>query len=713
MNSAGEKNKINDKGRVKTMKSKAFLAACVSVLLAALVFSQSPVREKDLPDKYQDFLKLTRYIMHEKEKEAFLKLTNDRERDVFIDLFWGVRDPTPGTPENEYKQEHIKRFLYASKHFKRNSPREGWMTDMGRIHILLGQPVSIERFYGTIGIYPCEVWSYYGDTEKGLPPHFVIVFFQRGGTGEFKLYDPVSDGPAALMVHSKGFAIEDYESMYETLREMAPTLADVSLSLIPSEIPFNYQPSPRNTILLANIAEVPKKAVNPSYATHFLSYRGIVSTEHMTNMVESETSTALIPDPIMGLNFLHFSVVPKKISIDYYEENDQYYCNFALNVSLRRGEEIVFQYTKDFPLYFAPQELERLRANGVAIEDSFPVIEGDYRLTILLQNSVAKEFSIFEQEISIPEATGRPRIVGPFLGYGFQDYQSNVHIPFKIVNRKLIVDPKNTFAASDQVSFLFDLMNVSSSHWRDGEVRVNINGLRKENPVGKSMTFPLKDHPYRRSLSISHSIPAREFTPDYYEMKVTWVGKNGELIDETKATFIVSSEEAVGHPIIQAKVFQLSNNFLFFYMLAHQYAKTGDLEKAEETYERAYRMNPEYKRGVVEYANFLLTLGKFTESLEMVGNVRDQSYFQFDYFLIRGKALLGLSRFREAIDSLVEGNKIYNSDTGLLNALGFCYYRTGQKERALEVLRASLNLNSSQDAVRRLIEEIERSGGTG
>lgn len=45
---------------------------------------------------------------------------------------------------------------------------KGGMTDMGRIYIILGAPASTESFELTPGIYPCQVWYYYGDKAKGL-----------------------------------------------------------------------------------------------------------------------------------------------------------------------------------------------------------------------------------------------------------------------------------------------------------------------------------------------------------------------------------------------------------------------------------------------------------------------------------------------------------------------------------------------------------------
>jgi tetratricopeptide (TPR) repeat protein len=112
---------------------------------------------------------------------------------------------------------------------------------------------------------------------------------------------------------------------------------------------------------------------------------------------------------------------------------------------------------------------------------------------------------------------------------------------------------------------------------------------------------------------------------------------------------------------------------------------------------------------VVEYANFLYRARKYEKSLDLIEDIRDDEQLRFDYFLIKGRALMGMEWYEEAIDNLIEGNKIYNSDTGLLNSLGFCYYKTGENERALEILRASLNLNPDQENVKALIEEIEKS----
>jgi len=66
-------------------------------IVTCLVPSQK-IKEKDLPEKYRDFMKLVHYIILPQEKDVFLQLTSDRDRNIFIESFWKQRDPTLGTP---------------------------------------------------------------------------------------------------------------------------------------------------------------------------------------------------------------------------------------------------------------------------------------------------------------------------------------------------------------------------------------------------------------------------------------------------------------------------------------------------------------------------------------------------------------------------------------------------------------------------------------
>jgi GWxTD domain-containing protein len=129
------------------------------------------------------------YIITAKERAAFQKLKNEEQRDKFIAEFWARRDPTPGTPENEFKEEHYRRIAYANERFAGTNP--GWKTDRGRIYILYGPPDEID-FHPSGGtndkgrvLPPFEDWRYrYID---GAGKDVAIEFVDRDRTGDFVL----------------------------------------------------------------------------------------------------------------------------------------------------------------------------------------------------------------------------------------------------------------------------------------------------------------------------------------------------------------------------------------------------------------------------------------------------------------------------------------------------------------------------------------------
>ena len=680
----------------------------VGLAVVPFVVTGAQVKEKDLPQKYRDWLTLASYIILPSERDVFLQLGSDRDRDIFIEAFWKQRDPTPGTPQNEFQEEHTKRFNYANEFYRRGTPREGWMTDMGQMYIILGAASSIERFEGTKGIYPCQAWYYYGDTTKGLPTYFALVFFQRGGAGEFKLYNPTTDGPISLLIDTRDMDVFNYEKLYEKVKELAPTLAPVTLSIIPGQFPYNYTPSPQNNIILADIVTSPKKNISAAYATHFLHYKGIVSTEYLTNYVESAATVALVKDPILGVHFCQFALSPKKISVDYFQPRDQYYCNFKIDVSLRAGEKIIFQYSKDFPFYFPPDRLANVQANGVSIEDSFPVIEGKYGLTVLLQNSVGKEFTVSEREIVVGSVTESPQIVGPILGYDFRTGSSTIHAAFQFMGQQLQVDPSGTFSPKDKVAFFFYLVNLTEDLWRDGEVDILVRGLKEKEPLQKALSIRLRDQPFQKTLGFAQTIPAGELAPDYYEMRLALKNGKGEPAAEAKSQFIISSQGDVPHPVTLSKGFPLANSFIYYYGLALQYAQTDNQAQAEANFEKTLALNPQYFEGIVGYGEFLLKAGKHGRALEIVESLADVEARQFDYHLVRGRAFEGKGEYAPAISDLLIANRIYNSDTRLLNSLGFCYYKTGEKKGALDALNASLRLNAGQKDIKELLARVEK-----
>jgi GWxTD domain-containing protein len=121
---------------------------------------------------------LLTYLAGGGEIEAFEK-AGEEDRKKIWEEFWREKDPTPGTPRNEFFEEHLRRFRHANEHFR--APLvDGWKTDRGRIYILYGEPDEVESHPFEMGSKPTEVWHYFGQGRR-------FVFVDETGFGDYVL----------------------------------------------------------------------------------------------------------------------------------------------------------------------------------------------------------------------------------------------------------------------------------------------------------------------------------------------------------------------------------------------------------------------------------------------------------------------------------------------------------------------------------------------
>ena len=162
------------------------------------------------------------YIITDEERAAFKQLSNDEERDNFIEAFWQRRDPTPDTEENEFKEEHYQRIAYANEHFAAGVP--GWKTDRGRIYIVFGKPDEIESHPsggtyerpmeeggGETSTYPFEQWRY--RYIEGIGQEVIIEFVDPCMCGEYHMTLDRSEKDALLYTPNAGLTMWEQMGM--------------------------------------------------------------------------------------------------------------------------------------------------------------------------------------------------------------------------------------------------------------------------------------------------------------------------------------------------------------------------------------------------------------------------------------------------------------------------------------------------------------------
>ncbi|MGA7970933.1 MAG: GWxTD domain-containing protein [Terriglobales bacterium] len=160
------------------------------------------------------------WIITDEERKAFMQLSNDEERDQFIEAFWQRRDPTPDTEENEFKEEHYRRIAYANEHFAAGIP--GWKTDRGHMYIVFGPPDEIdshpsggtyerpqEEGGGETSTFPFETWRY--RYIEGIGQEVMIEFVDTCMCNDYHMTIDRSEKDALKYTPNAGLTL--YEQM--------------------------------------------------------------------------------------------------------------------------------------------------------------------------------------------------------------------------------------------------------------------------------------------------------------------------------------------------------------------------------------------------------------------------------------------------------------------------------------------------------------------
>ena len=153
------------------------------------------------------------WIITDEELSAFKHLSNDEERDQFIENFWLRRNPNPDSPDNEFREEHYARIAYANEHFA--AGKSGWRTDRGHMYIAYGKPDSIdahpsggsydrpiEEGGGNTSTFPFEIWHY--RYLEGIGDNIDIEFVDTCMCGDYHMTIDRSEKDALKYVAGAG-----------------------------------------------------------------------------------------------------------------------------------------------------------------------------------------------------------------------------------------------------------------------------------------------------------------------------------------------------------------------------------------------------------------------------------------------------------------------------------------------------------------------------
>jgi GWxTD domain-containing protein len=342
------------------------------------------------------------WIISDEERAAFKQLSNDEERDNFIEAFWQRRDPTPDTEENEYKEEHYRRIAYANEHFAAGIP--GWKSDRGRMYIMYGPADEVdshpsggsyerpmEEGGGETSTFPFEDWRY--RYLEGIGQEVIIEFVDTCMCGDYHMTIDRSEKDALKYTPNAGLTM--YESM--GMSSKADRFSGGGLEQLGAG-PMSSQQQTKQFDRLEQFAKL--QAPPP---VKFKDLEEIVNTKLITNLMPFDVRSDFVK--VTGDTVL----VPITIQMKYRD------ITFANKDGVQRGTVNIFgrvttltgrvvQTFEDTAQVDVPAELlPRTAENSSVYWKALPLRPGRYKVEIAVKDVNGDRKGLWSRGIVVPE----------------------------------------------------------------------------------------------------------------------------------------------------------------------------------------------------------------------------------------------------------------------------------------------------------------------
>ncbi|MGD0986730.1 MAG: GWxTD domain-containing protein [Candidatus Sulfotelmatobacter sp.] len=341
------------------------------------------------------------WIITDEERAAFKQLSNDEERDNFIEAFWQRRDPTPDTEENEYKEEHYRRIAYSNEHFAAGIP--GWKTDRGRIYIMYGPADEVdshpsggtyerpmEEGGGETSTFPFEDWRY--RYLEGVGQEVIIEFVDTCMCGDYHMTIDRSEKDALKYTPNAGLTLYEQMGMSNKAARFSGGMEQLGAGPMSSDL---------QTKEFDRLEQYAKLQAPPP--VKFKDLEEVVNTKLITNLMPFDVRSDYVK--VTGDTVL----VPITIQVKYRD------ITFNNKDGVQRGTVNIFgrvstltgrvvQTFEDTAQVDVPAELlPRTAENSSVYWKALPLRPGRYKVEIAVKDVNGDRKGLWSRGIVVPE----------------------------------------------------------------------------------------------------------------------------------------------------------------------------------------------------------------------------------------------------------------------------------------------------------------------
>jgi GWxTD domain-containing protein len=671
----------------------------LGLLLAAALSGRAA--STDLPQTYRDWLALVDPILTSAEREVFLQLKTDTDREKFIRLFWKQRDPHPDTPENEFYKDYMARVDFADRNFGIGSHKPGHETERGYYYLVLGPPLERQRFATQSEVWPLELWFYKGETQYGLPDYFYLIFYQPEGIGDYRLYYPGIEGPEKLVVPSLYGAALQRTNALQIVKKVSSELASAATSYVAGEKEFGLS-SLSSEAIIAGVKGLKEKKFSDAYARSYLDFKDFVETEYSDRFLGCDFKAR--PFRTNGQTFLHWTLEPERISFEL--RAGVYLAQFELSLRLEDPDgQLVYQTQEEIPLRLNEEQYRSHERRRLAFQDVLPVVAGTFQLHLLLKNKTGHDFTSAEARVVVPDGAGSS-LGDLLLSHGAQpvpDAERSRLKPFALGGLQFAVNARDEFIPPE--TLVCFVQGAGLEELAGASLHFGIFGLDGQ-AAARTEPKPLKD-----ALGPDGGLGTARFDlagikPGYYEARAWVEDGEGRISLVAKTPFVLLAQPVPVMPWVLAKVRDAFPNPDGLTVLATQDFMLRHYDRAASRLEQALALRDGPATRLL-FAKTLYALDRFRDSLAAAGPLFEANGDR-EAAKVIALDLAGLKDWAGALgylEKLLEGA----TEIGVLNLAGECLIELGRAPEAIPLLEKSLSLVPGQPAVRALLDRARKA----
>jgi len=655
-----------------------------------------PLGAAELAEPYTRWLQDVTWIISELEAEAFDTLQSDRERDLFIQAFWDTRDPTPGTPLNEFREEHYRRLDYANARFK-GEGKPGWKTDRGRIYILLGPPFQIKEFQNRSELYPVQLWFYTNLHRPPLPSHFYLLFYQRQGFGSWDIYSPHHDGPAAL-TYAK---LRTRRGVYNYMAAIDAELARAAFSYLPGDSPEYGRDtgSLSSELLLNSIRRLPEAEVPADYVARFLP-----EDSELRQRVTTQVSYRIAPLqavflPVVnddGQVMLHYAlqIDPRHLTVMEYDHRRYLSLEIRLAVTAKdRGE--VARHVEEFVHYFDDPEWARIRTAPFFFAGKTGFVPGEYTIELMVLNRIDSAVFQLSRDVTVPFLPIQSPSLSPPLPVVQLENADPVKPCFTFNGIQFLPQLNRTLFTADPLVLLFQLRYPPDKARDEASESLSLEYRLLHYPDGREVMTRREEMPKSRIDRTGtrlhlQSVPVEDLPDGRYSLVVTLRETSGQLLDSLQYTFTATRGRRPEPPLrfLSAELAPDAAG-RYDYQRARMLVRLDQPDDAYRRLQIALIKDPRLTAAAVELARLQLDRGQSREALTTLLRFHEGPDFPPAGHLLLGRVRLALDQPAEARQSLLKFLETADPSPDQFALLARLFRQLGDEENARKMTAAA------------------------